>query len=88
MVLDLECEINKCTHRPTRKILKRLPCAVHKMNHVHVEPNYHSDGSVSSTGRQADRVDIPELRRIWDTQCLIGPDTEKEQSSGEEEENS
>ena len=61
---------------------------VHKMNHVCacVEPNYHIDGSVSSTGSQADRVDILELRRIWDMQCLIGPDTENEQSSGEEEE--
>ena len=76
----------KCTHRSTRKIPNWLTYMVHKMNHVCVKPNYHTDSSVSSTGSQADRVDIPELRRIWDMQCLIGPDTEIEQSSGEEEE--
>ena len=81
VVLDLQHEINmcKCKHRSSRKILKRLPCGVHKMNHVRVEPNYQMDGSVSSTGSQTDRVGIPELRRIWDTLCPIGPDTENEQ---------
>ena len=66
-------------------MLKRLLQGLHKMNHVRIEPDCDSDGSVSSSGSQADRVDIPELKRIWETQCLIEPDTEQEQSGTDEE---
>ena len=58
-------------------MIKKLPLRLHKMNRVKVEPDYNSDGSVSSNGSQEGREDTP---------CLIGVETEQEYSSEEEEE--
>ena len=63
--------------------MKKLPQGIHKMNHVRVEPDYNTDGSVSSSDSQAGREDIPVLHTVWDTQCQFGPETEDEASSEE-----
>ena len=87
IILDLEYEINKV--RRSRKMLKKLPRGVHKMNHVRQSPDIHSDCSVESTGSQRDRPDIPRLNDIWETRYLMGPDTGDEtvepNNSNEEE---
>ena len=61
-----------------------MPQRMHKMNHVRQEPDYNTDGSVSSSGSQEEREDIPVLRSVWDMQCQIGPETGDEASSEEE----
>ena len=71
--------------RSSRKMLKPLPQGVHKMHHVRQEPDYNSDGSVSSSGSQEGREDIPALRRVCDTKCQIGPESTDEASAGEVE---
>ena len=48
------------------------------MNHVRLDNDYHTDCSVLSSESQADRVDIPQLKNIWETQYLIGVDTDNE----------
>ena len=55
------------------------------MNHVRLEPDYNTDGSVESHGSQEGREDIPALRTVWDTGCQIGAETEEDQSSEEDE---
>ena len=81
-------QINKV--RRSRKMVKKLPRGVHKMNHVRQSPDIHSDCSVESTGSQRDRADIPRLNEIWETRYLMGPDTGDESGkhniSNEEEE--
>ena len=76
VILDLGYQINRS--RSSRKMLKPLPQGVHKMHHVRQEPDYNTDGSVSSSGSQEGREDIPALRRVWDTRCQIGPDSAEE----------
>ena len=76
IILDLEYEINKV--RSTRKMMKKLPRGVHKMNHVRQSPDIHSDCSVESSGSQRERPDIPRLNDIWETRYLMGPDTDNE----------
>ena len=83
VVLNLEYQINKS--RSSREMMRKMPQGIHKMNHVHAKPDYNTDGSVSSSSSQADREDIPVLRRVWDTQCQIGPETADEGSSKEGE---
>ena len=79
LVLNLEYQINKA--RSSRKMMRKMPQGLHKMHHARVEPEYITDGSVSSSGSQADREDIPLLRRVWDTQCQIRPELADEASS-------
>ena len=55
------------------------------MHHVRQEPDHNSDGSVSSSGSQEGREDIPALRRVWDTKCQIGPESADKASTGEAE---
>ena len=77
-VLDLEYEINK--GRGSRKMLRKLPQGVYKTSHMRIARDYHSDYIVDLRGSPADRVDILELHRIWETRCLIWPDTDNEQA--------
>ena len=65
-------------------MLKKLPLGLHKMHHVRVEPDYNSDGSVESNGSQEGREDI-RMVYMWDTEFLIGAETEEEQLSEQEE---
>ena len=59
VILNLEYQINHS--QSSRKMLKLLPQGVHTMHHVQQEPDYscNSDGSVSSSGSQEGRKDIP-----------------------------
>ena len=43
------------------------------MHHVRQEDDYNSDRSVTLSGSQEGREDIPALQRVWDTKCQIGP---------------
>jgi len=83
VILNLEHQIN--SSRRSRKMVKKLPLGLHKMNHVRLEPDYNTDGSVESHGSQEGREDIPALRTVWDTGCQIGAETEEDQSSEEDE---
>ena len=76
VILDLGYQINKVTG--SRKMLKKLPRGVDKMNHVRLSHDYHSDCSVQSSGSQADRADIEQLNNIWETRYLMSEDTDDE----------
>ena len=73
VILADEYEINKVR---VMEDAKKVAPGGAQMNHVRLSRDDHSDCRVDLRGGQADRADIPQLHRIWETRCLIGPDTD------------
>ena len=71
VVFNLEYQINKC--RSSRKMLKMMPQGLHKMHHVRQEPDYNTDGSVSSSGSQEGREDISRCAECGTRSAKLAP---------------